>query len=319
MKDVSVLRQALPYIRRFRGNLFVVKMGGDLVVNKDALRLLATDVTLLHHVGIRVVVVHGGGPQATEMAKKLGQKPRMINGRRVTDAETLEVVKMVFGGSINIEITSALRNAGSRSVGLSGVDGGLIRARRRDRVKMLNPETGREEDVDFGFVGDVVSVDVGLLRTLLADGYIPVIACLGGDDEGNIYNINADTIAQVIAVEMGADKLISLTNVRGILLEKDDPSSLVSYLAASEAERLIAEGVISAGMIPKVTTCINAVRGGVRRACILDGTDPDSLLLEVFTGEGHGTMITDVDEKQLYEKEELATTRDASQKEQDKA
>ncbi len=297
MRDVTVLREALPYIQMFRGRVFVVKLGGRVIEEVDHLRRLMQDVTLLSLVGIKPVVVHGGGAQATQLLRDLRHESRFINGRRVTDAKTLEVTKMVYGGKINIEILSALRSSGAHGVGLSGIDADLITAHKRPPRQMLNREAGTMEQVDFGYVGDIDDVNVDILVHLLEGGYIPVIACLGADAEGSVYNINADTVAQRIAVKIGAEKLINVTNVRGVFRDIDDPASLISLLSVEEAEALLAGESLSAGMIPKIQTCIEAVRGGVRRASLIDGTYEDGLLAEVFTHEGHGTMIVHAEEK----------------------
>ncbi len=291
MKDVSALKQALPYIKRFKNNLFVIKFGGNVVSVPENLNSLTEDITILHQVGIRVIVVHGGGPQANELSRRLGHSPQVINGRRITGDQDLEIAKMIYGGKINIEIVSALRKNGSQGVGLSGIDGGLIKAKRRGITKMLDRETGKYQEVDFGHVGDVISIDTDLLLILVDSGYIPVISCLGADDEGNIYNINADVIAGKIASCMKADKLINITDVSGVLRDSADKESLISYLDIEQARLLIEEGIITKGMIPKVESCLSAIEGGVKRAHIIDGTRKDALLLEIFTVRGIGTMF----------------------------
>jgi acetylglutamate kinase len=291
MNDVSVLKQALPYIRHHKGRIFLVKLGGNLVQDADAVRSLASDVALLHHVGIRVVLVHGGGPQATDLSRRLGLTPEIVEGRRVTDEQTLEVAKMVFAGKISIEILSALRRERLRAIGLSGVAGDLIRARRREVQVLRDPETGEEREVDWGHVGDILSVDTSVLRTLLDAETIPVVSSLGGDDEGNVYNINADTVAAALALDLGAHKIITLTDVPGLLRDPDDRGSVVSVLTCREAESALAAGEIRGGMAPKIKTLVEAVRGGVSRAHVIDGFEPHTLLLEVFTRRGRGTMI----------------------------
>jgi acetylglutamate kinase len=290
MNDVTLLLQALPYMKRLRGALLIIKCGGAIARDRQALDNLAQDIALCAHVGLRVVVVHGGGPQATEMSKKLGHEPTIVNGRRVTDDATLEVAKMVFGGQINIDILGALRMHGLKPVGLSGVDGGLIHAVRRPRT----------EDVDFGHVGDITNVDSALLSKLVDEGYVPVVASLGADDAGNIYNINADTVASRLAMDMAADKLLLLTSAPGLLEDPADPSSLVSHVSAARAEKMLDSDAIQGGMVPKITTLVEAVRGGVERAHILDGTAEHSLLLELFTKEGCGTMVTTREEEKRY-------------------
>lgn len=291
MKDVLLLKEALPYIRRHRRRIMVVKLGGEIAADVAALDSLADDISLLVHVNIRVVIVHGGGPQATDLSKRLGLQPRMVHGRRVTDEATLDVAKMVFAGSINLDILSACRGAGLRAVGLSGVDGDIVQARRRPPTEMKDKETGRTEVVDFGHVGDVVAVDSSLLSLLVENGYVPVISSLGSDEEGNVLNINADTVASVIARDLGAAKLISLTTVRGLLEDRADPDTLVSRLTVSQARALLAEGRIEGGMRPKIQSLVEAVEGGVEHAHILSGLDESALLLELFTAEGTGTLI----------------------------
>jgi acetylglutamate kinase len=291
VKDIALLKQALPYLRRHRRRTMVVKLGGEIADNDAALRSLAEDVSLLTHVNIRIVVVHGGGPQATELSKKLGLTPRMVEGRRVTDAETLDVAKMVFAGQINVEILSVLRAQGVRAVGLSGVDGDILDAVRRPPTPMRDAKTGETTLVDFGHVGDVTSADPHLLTLLVEHGYVPVISSLGSDDQGNILNINADTVAAVIARAMGAAKLISLTNVPGLMKDPKDPSTLISRLTVTEAREAMDSGVISGGMAPKIESLIQAVEGGVEAGHILSGLDESALLLELFTDQGAGTLI----------------------------
>jgi acetylglutamate kinase len=269
----------------------VVKLGGEIAGNPTALRSLAQDISLLTHVNIRIVVVHGGGPQATQLSRRLGLEPKLVQGRRVTDAETLDVAKMVFAGSINMDILSALRAQGVRVVGLSGVDGDMIHARRRPPTVVHDERTGESRVVDFGHVGDVERVDTSLLALLAGDGYVPVIASLGSDDEGNVLNINADTVASVIAQDLRAAKLISLTTVPGLLRDPADPESLVSRLTVSEAKKALATDAIEGGMRPKVKSLIDAVEGGVERGHILSGLTESALLLELLTDRGVGTLI----------------------------
>ena len=299
-KQVSTLLQALPYLRHHKGATFVIKCGGEIARDPDALDLLAQDIALVAHVGVRAVVVHGGGPQATELSKKLGHEPNIIQGRRVTDDATLEVAKMVFAGQINIDILGALRRHGLRPVGVSGVDGGLIEAVRRGKTAMHDPTTGESQEVDFGHVGDITKVDTRLLATLLGDGYVPVLASLGSDPAGRIFNINADTVAAAVAMDMSAEKLLLLTSAPGLLADPDDPETLVSHISAAKAEKLLGGDSIRGGMVPKLTTLVEAVRGGVARAHILDGTAPHSLLVELFTKDGTGTMVTTKDEERRY-------------------
>ena len=289
---LDLLREALPYIQRFKNKTFVVKLSGKVTENQEQLNSLAEEITLCNQVGIHVAVIHGGGKQLTAIAERLGITQRIVNGRRVTDAETLEVAKMVFAGQINTDILSALHRAGAETVGLSGLDGNIIHARRREIQNVLNQETGEVERVDFGHVGDIVEINVRLIRLLLDNGYVPVIASLGVDEQGNVYNINADTIAAEIAVHLQAEKLVLLTDVDGILLDRDDPQSRISRLAIKEAERLVQEQVVSAGMLPKISAIARLIQRGVRSAHIINGAKRNALLYEVFTDEGAGTMIT---------------------------
>ena len=289
---LDLLREALPYIQRFKNNIFVVKLSGKVTENQDQLNSLAEEITLCNQVGIRVAVVHGGGKQLSAIAERLGIAQRIVNGRRVTDAETLEVAKMVFAGQINTDILSALRRAGAMTVGLSGLDGNIINARRRDIQRVLNQETGQVEMIDFGHVGDIVDINVSLIQLLLDNGYIPVLSSLGADEQGNVYNINADTIAAEIAVHLRAEKLILLTDVDGILIDRNDPQSRISRLAVEEAESLVKNKVVSAGMLPKIAAIAHLIRRGVRSAHIINGSKRNALLYEVFTDQGAGTMIT---------------------------
>lgn len=291
MRDVRLLREALPYLRRYRRQTIVVKMGGEIAAQPEALRSLAEDISLLTHVNIRIVVIHGGGPQATQMAERLGLEARMVQGRRVTDEETLKIAKMIFAGSINVDILSALRAAGVSSVGLSGVDGDILQARQRPPTEVRDAATGETTLVDYGFVGDVTEVDVDLLHLLVNNGYVPVMSSLAGDNEGRVLNVNADTVAGAIASKMGANKLISLTNVPGILRNPKDPSTLLARATADEVQAMIEDGTISGGMVPKVTTLLRAVREGVEQAVIMSGLQESALLLELFTDQGSGTLI----------------------------
>jgi acetylglutamate kinase len=288
VKDVNVLREALPFIRRFKKRTFVVKFGGEIA--DDAARLVSfcEELALCVQVGIRIVVVHGGGKQATELSARLGLDSSIVGGRRVTDEDTLDVVKMVFAGKLNTEILGALRRAGVGAVGLSGVDADLIRAGRRPPQTVVDPETGERRTVDFGFVGDILSVDPSVLVTLANDGFVPVIASLAADDDGTVYNVNADTVAAAIAASLGAEKWIVATNVPGVL---DAEGALVSRLTPDGARDLIATGVARGGMIPKLEAALSALDSGVGAVHLIDGTRPGALLDEVFTTGGNGTMI----------------------------
>jgi acetylglutamate kinase len=289
---LDLLREALPYIQRFKNKIFVVKLSGKVTEDADQLASLAEEITLCQQVGIHLAVIHGGGKQLTSIAERLGISQKIVNGRRVTDAETLEVAKMVFAGQINTDIVSALRRCGAETVGLSGVDGNIIHARRRKIQQVTNQETGQVETIDYGHVGDIVDINVRLLRLMLDNGYIPVISSLGADDEGNVYNINADTIASEIAVHLQAEKLILLTDVDGVLRNLSDPGSRISRLSVDEAERLVGEKVIASGMLPKIAAIAHLIRRGVRSAHIINGQKRNALLYEVFTDEGAGTMIS---------------------------
>jgi acetylglutamate kinase len=277
----SVLVEALPYIRRFAGKIVVVKYGGNALAgtsDHDALALFAEDVVLMRLVGMRPVVVHGGGPQISELMARLGKQPEFVDGLRVTDAETVEIARMVLKGQVNPQLVAAINVHGNYAVGVSGVDAGLIRATARD------PR--------LGFVGDVTAIHPEVLQGLLDDEFVPVIATIGSDATGQAYNINADTVAGAIAEALGAEKLVYLTDIEGLRRDVDDPASLIRQTTADELDHLVADGAIAGGMIPKVASCVHAVRNGVHNAHILDGRIAHVLLLEIFTDSGIGTMIT---------------------------
>jgi acetylglutamate kinase len=288
---LDLLREALPYIQRFQGQTFVVKLSGKVTENHDNLASLAEELALLHQVGIRICVVHGGGKQLSDLASKLGVEQTIIEGRRVTDDATLDMAKMIFAGKINTDILAALRHRGIEAVGLSGVDGNIVHAERRPPKEILNRQTGVRDKVDFGFVGDVVQINSRLLMVLLDHGYLPVISSLGADDEGSVFNINADTIAAEIAVMLQAEKLILLSDVDGIYLQPGDPSTKLSRLSAGEADELVTSGAATGGMIPKLQSITTLLRRGVHSAHIISGTNRNALLSEVFTDKGTGTMI----------------------------
>jgi len=276
----SVLVEALPYIRRFADQVVVVKYGGNALAGAsedDALQLFAQDIVLMRQVGMRPVVVHGGGPQISDLMKRLGKVTEFRNGLRVTDRETVDIARMVLIGQVNPQLVAAINVHGNLAVGVSGEDAGLIRATPRD------PE--------LGFVGDVEAVDPTILMALLDDGFVPVVATIGTDAAGQAYNINADTVAGAIAKAVQAEKLVYLTDIEGLRRVVDDPSSLIRQTTPDELDALMADGTIAGGMIPKVESCVAAVRSGVRRAHILDGRIPHVLLLEFFTDEGIGTMV----------------------------
>lgn len=288
---LDLLREALPYIQRFKGKTFVVKFSGKVTEEHDRLISLAEELALLHQVGIRVCVIHGGGKQLTELAKKMGVEQTIIEGRRVTDDETLEMAKMIFAGKINTDILAALRHRGVEAVGLSGVDGNIIHAERRPPKEILNRQTGESKQVDFGHVGDIIEIDVRLLTVLLDHGYLPVVSSLGADAEGKVFNINADTIAAEIAIQLGAEKLVLVSDVDGIYLREGEPQTKLSRLTADEADGLIRDGSATGGMIPKLQSIIELLRSGVKSAHIIDGNSRNALLAEVFTDDGTGTMI----------------------------
>jgi len=288
---LDLLREALPYIQRFKGQTFVVKLSGKVTENHENLISLAEELALLHQVGIRISVVHGGGKQLSELAKQLGVEQTIIEGRRVTDDATLEMAKMIFAGKINTDILAALRHRGIEAVGLSGVDGNIVHAERRPPKEILNRETGVRDKVDFGHVGDVVQINARLLTVLLDHGYLPVISSLGADREGTVFNINADTIAAEIAIQLKAEKLILLSDVDGIYLTAGAPNTKLSRLTATEAGELISSGAASGGMIPKLQSIIVLLERGVHSAHIISGTKRNALLSEIFTDKGTGTMI----------------------------
>ncbi len=288
---LNLLREALPYIQRFQGQTFVVKLSGKATEDPENLSSLAEELALLHQVGIKICVVHGGGKQLSELASRMGIEQTIIEGRRVTDDATLEMAKMIFAGKINIDILSALRNRGIEAVGLSGVDGNIVHAERRPPKEVLNRETGESSQVDFGHVGDVVEINARLLTVLLDHGYLPVISSLGADAEGTVFNINADTIAAEIAIQLQAEKLILLSDVDGIYLRAGEPETKLSRLTADEAAAMIVDGSATGGMIPKLQSIAALLKRGVHSAHILDGTARNALLSEIFTDSGTGTMI----------------------------
>ena len=290
-RRLDLLREALPYIQRFKGQTFVVKLSGKATENPSNLASLAEELALIHQVGIRLCVVHGGGKQLSELALRMGVEQTIINGRRVTDDATLEMAKMIFAGKINTDILAALRQMGVEAVGLSGVDGNIVHAERRPPKEILNRETGAREHVDFGHVGDVVQINSRLLCVLLDQGYLPVISSLGADAEGTVFNINADTIASEIAVRLEAEKLIILSDVDGIYVRAGEPETKLSRLTVEEVKALVQDGVATGGMIPKLQSIAALLKRGVKSAHIINGTLRNALLAEVFTDEGTGTMI----------------------------
>src|SRR5215213_2995880 len=283
---LELLREALPYIQRFKGKTFVVKFSGKVTEDRENLLSLTEELALLHQVGIRICVIHGGGKQLTQLADKLGVVQTVIEGRRVTDDDTLELAKMIFRGKINTEILSALRHRGVEAVGVSGIDGGVIKAAKRPPREVLNEATGETEEVDFGHVGDIVDVDVRLIQLLLDGGYLPVVSSLGADDEGKIYNINADTIAAEIAVSLKAEKLLLLSDVNGIYADPNDEATKINRLTVTEADVMVSKGQATGGMIPKLQSLVSLLQRGVRSAHVMSGSVRNAILSEVFTDEG---------------------------------
>lgn len=283
---VSALKHAAPYIRLFKGKVFVIKAGGDVFADVAQSRALVEQLGLLHQLGIRIVLVHGGGPQSTKLASELGLETTFVEGRRVTDGASLDVATMVLNGQINTRILAACRDLEIPAVGISGVDAGLIKARRRPPVERQGGGS-----VDYGFVGDIESVDADVLRTQLDNGLMPIVSPLSCDSSGTLLNINADTVAAAIAAELGAEKLIFATGAPGILRDNDDPQSLISYVDRQALRALTQEGRLAEGMLPKAAAIDTAISLGVDRVHVISYKVPDSLLLEVFTNEGTGTLV----------------------------
>ncbi len=274
----EILTQALPYIKQYAGKTVVIKYGGNAMINEELKAAVMEDMVLLHTVGIKLVLVHGGGPEINAMLEKTGKESKFVGGLRYTDEETMEIVQMVLAGKVNKELVQQITEHGGRAIGLCGLDGGMLTA-----VKHREP--------DLGFVGDITRVDVTLIRNSLDNDTIPVVATVAGGADGERYNINADIAAAEIAAALGAEKLVLMTDVRGLLRDKDDPDSLISTVQVSEVPRMKKEGVLSGGMIPKIECCVEAVRRGVRRTHIIDGRIPHSILIEMLTHEGIGTMF----------------------------
>ena len=289
---VTALRHAVPYLRVYKRKVFVLKAGGDAFVSAETTRALMEQIGILHQVGIRVVLVHGGGPQSTELSNRLGLETRMVEGRRVTDAQTLEVSTMVLNGEINTRIVAMCRALGVPAIGVSGVDSGLIKASKRPPVKLPSGEI-----VDYGYVGDIQGIDSSIILKQLENDLVPIVSPLSSDDHGVLLNINADTVAAAIATELKAEKFILATNAPGILESLEDPRSLISYVDRQGLKRLRDEGKISGGMLPKVAAIERALAGGVPRVHVISYSQPDSLLLEVFTNEGTGTLVVNDTER----------------------
>lgn len=274
----QVLTEALPYIRRYTGKIVVVKYGGNAMINEELKQQVMEDIVLLWLIGVKVVLVHGGGPEISELMSRLGKKPEFVDGLRVTDKETVDIVQMVLAGKVNKTLVNLIESKGGKAMGISGMDGRLIEA------KMKNEK--------LGYVGAITNINIAPVNDLLEKGYIPIISTVGCDREGNSYNINGDTAAAHIAGALGAERLIMMTDIAGLLRDKDDPSTLIPEVTIPEAKKLFDEGIISGGMIPKVDCCIEAINEGVKTVIIMDGRVPHSILMELLTDEGAGTMVT---------------------------
>jgi acetylglutamate kinase len=295
---IRALRSAAPYIRMYKGKTFVIKAGGGVFGNPALTHSLIEQISILHYMGVRVVMVHGGGPQVTEVSDAMGVKSQMVQGRRVTDEKSIEVTSMVLNGLINTRILAICRELDVQAIGISGVDAGVVQAHRRKPIKL----EGSNELVDYGLVGDIDRIDTTAIRNLLDDGYLPVISPLSADEHGMLLNINADTVAAAIGAALSAEKLILCTGAPGILERLDDPGSLISYTDLEGLQRLRDAASISDGMLPKVRAIENAIRGGVRRVHVVSYSSPEGILGEVFTNEGTGTLIVaDIDALPAHE------------------
>ena len=277
----EILTQALPYIQKYNNKIVVVKYGGNAMINDELKEAVMGDIVLLSLIGIKVVLVHGGGPEITEMLGKIGKKSEFVDGLRVTDQESVEIVQMVLAGKVNKNLVNLMQNKGGKAIGLCGIDGHMIEAKPIDER--------------LGYVGEITNVNVDPILDVLEKGYIPVVSTIGCDKDGNVYNINADTLAARLAGELKAESLISMTDIVGLLRDKDDPTTLIPKVYVSDAPKLVRDGVISGGMIPKVNCCIEAIRRGVHKVFIIDGRIPHSILIEVLTDEGVGTMFVSGD------------------------
>ena len=275
----NILVQALPYIQKYAGKTIVVKYGGNAMINKELKDAVMRDIVLMQLVGINVVLVHGGGPEISEMLRRIGKEPKFIAGMRYTDEETVEIVQQVLAGKVNKALVQLLESHGGRAIGLCGLDGGMLKAQKL------------QAEQDLGYVGEIAAVDTQIISDATANGYVPVIATVAGGDQGEVYNVNADIAAAQIAAALGAEKLILMTDVRGLLREKEDENTLISVVNVSEVPALQRQKIISGGMFPKIDCCVEAVRRGVSRAHILDGRIPHSILIELFSDEGIGTML----------------------------
>ena len=277
MERAEVLTQALPYIKKYSGKIVVIKYGGNAMINEQLKQQVMEDIALLWLIGVKVVLVHGGGPEISETMKRLGKQAQFVNGLRVTDKETVDIVQMVLAGKVNKTLVNLLQMKGGHAVGLSGIDGGIIEATMKDEA--------------LGYVGTITRIRTQPITDLLEKNYIPVISTVASDRQGNTYNINGDTAAAYIAGALNAERLIMMTDIAGILRDKDDPDTLIPALTVTEAKKLFDEGVISGGMIPKVDCCIEAIGKGVKHVVIMDGRVPHSILMELLTDEGAGTMV----------------------------
>ncbi|HHT01291.1 MAG TPA: acetylglutamate kinase [Firmicutes bacterium] len=285
----GLLVESLPYIRRYWGKIVVIKYGGAAMIDDALKQAVITDIVLMRYVGMKPVLVHGGGPEITALMDRLGKKPLFVDGLRVTDRDTADIAGMVLAGKVNKDIVSRLNAAGGKAVGISGPDGGLIQARRKVHVVSSGPKEG--EQADLGFVGEVTAIDPAVLYTLMEAGYVPVVAPIGVGAQGETLNINADSAAGELAAALGAQKLILLTDVPGILRDPKDPSTLMSTVRQGQVPALVHDGFVRGGMVPKVDACVRALQAGVPRAHIVDGRIPHALLLEIFTDQGVGTMV----------------------------
>ena len=277
LERAQVLTQALPYIKKYRGKIVVIKYGGNAMINEDLKQQVMEDICLLWLIGVKVVLIHGGGPEISETMKRFGKKSEFVNGLRVTDKETVDIVQMVLAGKVNKTLVNLLQMKGGHAVGLSGIDGGILEATMKDER--------------LGYVGEVTKIRTQPITDLLEKNYIPVISTIASDRQGNTFNINGDTAAASIAGALGAERLIMMTDIAGLLRDKDDPSTLIPAVTVSEAKQLFEEGVICGGMIPKVDCCIEAIEKGVKHVVIMDGRVPHSILMELLTDEGAGTMV----------------------------
>ena len=278
MERAEVITQVLPYIKKYTGKVVVVKYGGNAMINEQLKQQVMEDIVLLWLIGVKIVLVHGGGPEINELMGKLGKKAEFVDGLRVTDKETVDIVQMVLAGKVNKTLVNLLEMKGGRAIGLSGMDGRLIEAQLKDEK--------------LGFVGDIKKIHIKPVTDLLENDYIPVISTVGCDKQGNTYNINGDTAAAHIAGALGAERLIMMTDIDGILKDKNDPSTLIPEITINDANKLYEDGIVSGGMIPKLECCIDAIDKGVKNIIILDGRVPHSILMELLTNEGAGTMVT---------------------------